>query len=83
LDRYKKNRALSKILLATKAMQKWTNPRENKKRREEVRLTVGSGLLNIQHASVALNVWADEEEIEQEDEEGCGPSPTVNRAEGG
>src|SRR5262249_3696227 len=40
LDRYKKNRALSKILLATKAMQKWTNPRENKKRREEVRLAI-------------------------------------------
>jgi diketogulonate reductase-like aldo/keto reductase len=31
LDIYKKNRIVSKILLATKAMQKWTNPRENKK----------------------------------------------------
>jgi hypothetical protein len=38
LDIYKKNPILSKILLATKAMQKWTNPRENKKRSEEVRL---------------------------------------------
>ena len=40
LDIYKKNRILSKILLATKAMQKWTNLRENKKRSEEVRLEV-------------------------------------------